>query len=167
MSEGIVMDTQTEFGTISKHILINAAPDIVYSVVSEPQHISKWWADVEFEVKPGATGQFSWGEAGSRTEAPLIVIEAVPGKKFSFYWVAPPAPKLEPDETPTSLNAMLVTFELAPHEDGTLLTVSESGSRELGWEAAVLEQYLESHGSVWDRLVQEIAEYTARVTSSP
>jgi len=50
------------------------------------------------------------------------------------------------DEGPaTETNSLLVTFDLAPSGDGTLLRFKETGFRERGWEAAVLEEAYHDH----------------------
>ena len=48
----------------------------------------------------------------------------------------------------------------------TLLTVTEEGMRELGWEAAVLEEYYDSHDHGWDRHLADLADYAAKVAAT-
>lgn len=60
---------------------------------------------------------------------------------------------------------MLVTFELTPSSDGTLVTVTEEGMREQGWEAAVLEEYYNSHNEGWTRHLAELATYAATLAT--
>ena len=43
-----------------------------------------------------------------------------------------------------------VTFVLEPAGDATTLRFRESGYREMGWEAAVLEAQYEDHRQGWD-----------------
>ena len=61
------------------------------------------------------------------------------------------------DET----NSLLVTFEVSAHGDGTLLRMTETGFREMGWEAAVLEQQYQEHGTGWDFYLPRLAPYAA------
>jgi len=62
---------------------------------------------------------------------------------------------------------MLVTFELVPDGSGTLLKMTETGFRERGWEAAVLEQHYADHVEGWDLYVPRIASYAERLVSAP
>ena len=60
---------------------------------------------------------------------------------------------------------MLVTFALAADGDGTLLTVTEEGMREQGWEAAVLEDYYASHEDGWTRHLADLVTYVAGLSA--
>ena len=87
------------------------------------------------------------------------VLRAVPHERFAFRWIHPEG------VTATAQNSMLVTFVLVPDGDGTLLTVTEEGMREQGWEAAVLEDYYASHDDGWTRHLANLALYAATVPS--
>ncbi len=151
-----------EHGSIEKRVHIDASPQVVYEVVSRPEHIARWWSDVaDFEPAPGVSGVLAWhGKAHTRpTTVNITVVETVPGERFSFRWVHPDG------ETATIGNSMLVTFALIPDGDGTLLTVTEEGMREQGWEAAVLEQYYASHDDGWTRHLADLATYAAKLVT--
>ncbi|HTR71823.1 MAG TPA: SRPBCC domain-containing protein [Mycobacteriales bacterium] len=158
--------TQTELGSISKQIAIDAPPQLVYDVISTPAHIAQWWTDdAEFDATPGASGTLVWrARASTRRDhdyvVQLTIVDAVPGERFSFRWVHPEG------ETPSVGNSMLVTFTLAPQGDGTLLTVTEEGMREQGWEAAVLEEYYTSHDEGWTRHLANLATYANDLSGS-
>src|SRR5262249_8667133 len=64
---------------------------------------------------------------------PVSVVEAEAPRRFVFRWVQPDGQPATPE------NSFLVTFELVPAGDGTLLRLTEAGLREVGWEAAQLE----------------------------
>ena len=34
-----------EFGTIEREIYVEAAPEVVFEVVSNPDHVKQWWPD--------------------------------------------------------------------------------------------------------------------------
>jgi hypothetical protein len=59
-----------------------------------------------------------------------------------------------------------VVFELEADGDGTLLRMTETGFRERGWEAAVLEEAYRDHSTGWDfhlaRLAPHVAAHLAR-----
>ena len=74
---------------------------------------------------------------------------------FSFRWTHPAG------EAAAEGNSLLVTFELTPSGDGTLLRMTETGFREMGWEAAVLEQQYQEHVTGWDFFLPRLAPYVA------
>lgn len=148
-------------GTIKQSIFIDASPAIVYEVVSTPEHLARWYVDeAVVEASPGVVGHFVFGGPGHPARAPITVIDAVPGIKFSFFWLAPPAPNIPPVGSELAAdNAVVVTFSLVERDGGTLLTVTEDGMRELGWDSAVLTQYYDSHTEGWNVLLERLTHY--------
>jgi len=154
--------SESEYGSITKQIHIAASPEVVYEVVSSPEHITQWWTDdADFVSAPGGTGVLTWNQRAVTKpfQVEITVVEAVPGERFSFRWVYPKG------ETPTAANSMLVTFALTPDGDGTLLTLTEDGMREQGWEAAALEEYYASHEDGWTRHLGDLATYAAKLAN--
>lgn len=156
-----------EFGSIEQAIFIGAPPEVVYEVVSSPEHLASWYVDeAAYETSPGSSGHFAFGAPDHRFEVPITVVEAVPGVRFSFRWMAPSAPELPPiGARLTGENSLLVTFDLTPQGEGTLLTVTEAGMRELGWEAAVLEHYYQDHTDGWIELLGRLETYVGRLVA--
>lgn len=152
-----------EQGTIEREITIEASPEVVYDVISSPQHIRGWWNGAETDVEPrvGAVATITWdsGPHPDHVES-MTVVEAQPHSRFSFRWVYGP----EPVATPT--NSLLVVFELRPEGTGTVLRMTETGFRERGWEAAVIEQCYADHVSGWDRFVPSIRDYTEALVAA-
>jgi uncharacterized protein YndB with AHSA1/START domain len=157
-------ETDMEQATIEREIQIEAAPDVVFDVISNPVHIREWWNGAEMEVEPasGATGELVWGDraAGDASVVQITVVEAVPPRLFSFRWVH------RSGEVATATNSLLVTFELQPAGAGTVLRVTESGWREIGWEVAVLEAAYKDHCDGWDTYVAGIGEYANRLAAT-
>jgi uncharacterized protein YndB with AHSA1/START domain len=146
-----------EYGSIERELHIQAAPDVVYDVLSSPEHIREWWgADSDFDAVPGGAGDLVWGDPNTPEAhvVPFSVVEADRPRRFVFRWV--PDPKI-PDKS------LLVTFELAPAGEGTTLRLTESGFREMGWEAAVLEEIYEDHVKGWAHHLGDLAEYAGRL----
>jgi uncharacterized protein YndB with AHSA1/START domain len=146
-----------EFGTIEREIHIAAAPEVVFDVVSSPEHLRQWWPDdAHFDPTPGSVGTITFGEPGSGGfVVPLTVLEARPPRTFSFRWTHP-AEALAGEG-----NSLLVTFDLTPSAGGTLLKMTETGFREMGWEVAVLEEQYREHASGWDFYLSRLAPYVA------
>ena len=146
-----------EFGTIEREIHIEASPEVVFDVVSSPEHLKQWWPDdAHFEPTPGSVGEITFGEHGSGgLVVPLTVLEVRPPRTFSFRWTHPA------EEVAREGNSLLVTFDLVPSAGGTLLKMTEVGFREMGWEVAVLEEQYRDHVSGWDFYLGRLAPYVA------
>jgi hypothetical protein len=59
-----------------------------------------------------------------------------------------------------------VTFELVPSGDGTTLRFRETGYRERGWEAAVLEAHYNDHRQGWDFYLPRLSETASRLAAA-
>ncbi|HEY5879748.1 MAG TPA: SRPBCC domain-containing protein [Nakamurella sp.] len=150
-----------EFGTIEREIFIEAAPEIVFDVVSRPEHLRQWWPDdARYEPTPGSTGEISFGDGnGGGVVVGFTVMDTRPPHSFSFRWTHPTG------EPATTDNSLLVTFDLTPSRGGTLLRMTETGFREMGWEAAVLEQQYHEHETGWAYYLPRLAPYVATLAA--
>lgn len=146
-----------EVGSIEREMHVDATPDVVYEVLSRPEHLREWWPD-DAELGPavpGTTGEIVFGVRG-RPDAvveQLTVVEAVPPRTFAFRWTHPAGSA--PDEG----NSLLVTFRLEPAGTGTRVRMTETGFREQGWEVALLEQRYAEHVEGWDWFLPRLAAY--------
>jgi uncharacterized protein YndB with AHSA1/START domain len=152
-----------EFGTIEREIYVEASPEVVFEVVSSPDHLRKWWPDdARYDPTPGSTGEIVFGDRdGDGTVVAFTVLDARPPYSFSFRWTHPA------HEVARAGNSLLVTFDLTPSGGGTLLRMTESGFREMGWEVAVLEQQYQEHGTGWDFYLPRLASYAASLGVRP
>ncbi|MCX4919612.1 SRPBCC family protein [Streptomyces sp. NBC_00687] len=151
-----MLEVLVEFGKLEREIHVDAPPEIVFEVVSRPEHIKMWWSDdAAFEPEPGTFGELVWGDRAAVES--IAVVEVDPPHRFAFRWVAPAA------ELPDADNSLLVTFELEPSGDGTILRLTESGWRERGWEAAVLEEAFHDHERGWDMFLPRLRDYAPSV----
>ncbi len=153
-----------EYGSIERELRIDATPEVVYEVISAPEHLREWWPDdAELDPVPGATGAITFGDPASpdaKVES-LTVLEADPPRRFAFRWVYDEGASAAPD------NSLLVTFDLVPSGDGTLLRFMETGFRERGWEAAVLEEAYLDHVRGWDHFLPRLVTYANRLAARP
>ena len=137
-----------EFGSIERTVHVDASPDVVFEVVSSPEHIRDWWsAETAISPESGSHGELVWRdeESGRCDTARITVVDADPPRMFAFRWTHLPGDVLTAEET-----ALLVVFELLPADGGgTLLRMTETGFREQGWEAAVLEEQYRAHEQGW------------------
>lgn len=149
-----------ELGSIERDVEIDAAPEVVYEVISSREHLQQWWPDTaELAPVPGGAGLISFGDPSGpdATVVPLTVVEADPPRRFAFRWAHAEG------DVPAAGNSMLVTFDLIPSGTGTLLRFTEVGFRERGWEAAVLAKTYAEHGAAWDHFLPRLAAYAARL----
>jgi len=152
-----------EYGSIEREIHVEASPEVVFDVISSPVHIKQWWtAETDMQPTTGVSGELVFGERGA-AEAKYVqitVVEAQPPRLFSFRWIHAAG------EVATASNSLLVTFELTPTGAGTAVRMTEVGFREMGWEAAALEEAYQDHCTGWDYFVPRIAEYAERLVAS-
>jgi uncharacterized protein YndB with AHSA1/START domain len=147
-----------EYGTIEREIRIEATPEVVYEVITKPEHIAQWWGfQASFPAVPGGEGLMTRQRRDGKGSVivPVLVVEADAPRRFVFRWVHPEGQPATPE------NSFLVTFELVAADGGTLLRLTEAGFREIGWEAAQLEAYHRDHTAGWDRHLPSVAAYVA------
>ncbi|HEX2145884.1 MAG TPA: SRPBCC domain-containing protein [Glycomyces sp.] len=148
-----------EFGTIEREIRIEAAPEVVFDVVSSPEHLKEWWPDeAEFPPVPGENGRIGFGKAAEGiTWEQFTVVDAMPPRHFSFRWTHAEG------ETAAEGNSFLVVFELEAAGTGTVLRMTESGFRERGWDEAKVAASYADHVTGWDHYLPRLAPYAAKV----
>src|SRR3954462_12530292 len=98
-----------EYASIEREIHIDASPEVVFEVVSRPEHLSEWWPDeVDLEPTPGSVGHLVFGDraSGEAAGVPIPVLAAAPPRRFAFRWINPA------DQPATPQNSLLVTFDL-------------------------------------------------------
>lgn len=153
-----------EFGTLERSVHVEASPEVVFDVVSRPEHIREWWSDDASldEVAPGAVGEVVWADgdnARAQVES-FTVVEVDPPRRFSFRWV------VDAGEVAAQGNSLLVTFDLEPSATGTTLRLTETGFRERGWEVAVLEEAYRDHENGWDTFLPRLVAHARTLATS-
>jgi uncharacterized protein YndB with AHSA1/START domain len=142
------MSTMTNL-TIEREVVIEAPADVVWHTITEPDEISRWFADrVELDLRPGGDGSFVFHDAAndSTVTAPLVVETVDPPRLFSFRWTYPDG------ETPGPGNSLLVEFTLvAMGDERTRLRVVETGLDELSWTDDEKAHCADDHNGGWAR----------------
>lgn len=148
-----------EHSSIERELYVEATPEVVYEVISRPEHLREWWPDeAELDPVPGSTGLLSFGET---KVVPLTVTEADPPRRFAFRWTH------DENVVASADNSLLVTFQLIPSGTGTLLHFTETGFRTKGWEGAVPEEKYAEHAKAWDRFLPRLEAYAIRLATTP
>ena len=148
-----------EYAMIEREIHIDASPEVVFDVVSSPEHLRGWWPDeAEYPVVAGGAGRIGFGDCsqdGSWVQ--FQVVDAIPPSHFSFRWTH------EEGESAAPGNSLLVVFELEPAGEGTLLRLTETGFRERGWDEAKVASEYSEHVSGWEFFLPRLPVYAATV----
>ena len=153
-------DLNQEHGTIEREIHIDASPEVVFDVVSNPEHLREWWPDeAEYPAVPGGAGRIGFGDSSADvTWVQFTVVDAIPPRLFSFRWTH------EEGETAAQGNSFLVLFELEPAAGGgTTLRLTETGFRERGWDEAKVAAEYADHVSGWDFFLGRLPSYAVEV----
>jgi uncharacterized protein YndB with AHSA1/START domain len=146
--------------SIEREILIEARPEVVWGVITEPEQISRWFSDdADVEARVRAEGTLTWkpGGRGGQKESDLVVpiqvVDAEPFRRFSFRWNHPAG--AEPDER----NSALVEFSLTEEAGRTRLKVVESGIDAVTHDDETTARYREEHRHGWGKHFGELLDY--------
>lgn len=141
--------------TVRRSIHISASIESVWAAVTEPDHLSTWFAPTTTldGRGVGATGIFTFGENNS---IPVRIEEVDPPRMIAYRWNADDAaadraggarPVIVDDA-----HSLLMRFTLEPTTDGIRLTVIESG-----FDTTVDPTYnMEEHRSGWDQILDQL-----------
>jgi len=141
---------------IERDILVDAPVEVVWSVITEPQHITAWFADaVELDPGEGGAGTLTWMHTGADSDVSVALrVERFERPRFfSFRWNFPPG------QDPTDHNAPLVEFTLSPEGNQTRLRLVESGIRTLDRPDDEKSSYADDHSHGWDSILAKLVEY--------
>ena len=144
---------------IEREIVIDAPVEVVWSVVTEPEHISGWFSDsAELDLRPGGRAVLQWHDFGA-VQGRVERVE--PPHFFSFRWAVDPGRDI--DEGASTL----VEFSLHAAGDSTRLTVVETGFQGLARPEDEKQRYFDSHRRGWERELGELGEYVGQRTRTP
>lgn len=143
--------------SIEREIRIAAAPERVWTVLTDPAQIGEWFGmgrPAEIDLRPGGVFRLDFGANGV---FPNRIVAVDPPRRFSYRSASG-----FPGETPTDNNSTLVEFDLESDEDGTILRLRESGFDAISIPPAQAHSAsYESHAQGWpyalDR-VRDLAE---------
>jgi uncharacterized protein YndB with AHSA1/START domain len=148
---------------IEREIDIDAPIDVVWAVITEPEHIKGWFTDsAELDVRPGGEGRFGWDvKATNRKQVVNLRVERLdPPNFFAFRWDYPDG------DDPTETNAPLVEFSLEARGDSTRLRLVESGLERIARSDEARATYLAEHTSGWTLIVERLRDYAPKQRST-
>jgi uncharacterized protein YndB with AHSA1/START domain len=141
--------------SIERETFIEAPVERVWEIVTEPEHVGRWFSDAgaEIDLRPGGAMSMTWEEHGTvygRVEA----VEAP--HRFAVRWAAKIGSRAI-DEG----NSTLVEFTLAASDSGTKLRVVESGFASLDMPEADRIAKIEDNTEGWAIELAHLAAYVA------
>ena len=137
---------------IEREVVIAAAPERVWEIITQPEHVGTWFADsAEVDLRPGGTIAFRWEKHGTQY-ATIETIE--PPRYFSYRWNPAVA-----GEKPDKENSTLVEFTLTPHEGHTRLRVVETGFSRLQVTDGKRAEQFENNSEGWATQLRDLNEY--------
>ena len=136
--------------TVRRTIWIAAPVEKVWSAVTEPEHISRWFGRAAFDGPAvGARGTLMFPDYG----AVPVRIEAIDAPRMvSYRWGNDDASGHLPEEVDDE-HSTVFTFTLEPVPEGTRLTVVETGFETTSDPAANLESHRTGWNDELDKLV--------------
>src|SRR5258708_7619816 len=142
---------------IEREIDIDAPIDVVWTVITKPEHITGWFSDsAELDGRPGGEGRLGWDAPDHKMVVNLRVERLEPPHFFSFRWDYPDG--AEPDET----SAPLVEFSLEARGESTHLRLVESGLETIARSDEEKETFFSEHTNGWARIAERLRDYAAK-----
>lgn len=136
---------------IEREILIDAPLDVVWAVITQPDHVSGWFSDVaEIELRAGGKLTLTW-EVDDTEQGRVVKVD--PPRFFSFRWIRGSGTELRRG------NSTLVEFSLSAEGEGTRLRVVETGFSDLDLPEDDQAKDAEEHREGWERELDELHEY--------
>jgi uncharacterized protein YndB with AHSA1/START domain len=135
--------------TVQRTIRIAAPIEKVWSAVTEPEHISRWFGRTVLDGRgAGAQGTITFPDYGT---VPLRVQAVDAPRMVSYRWGNDDAADQLPDAVDDHSTVFTFTLEAVP--DGTRLTVVETGFDNTSDPAANMASHAEGWVSELDKLV--------------
>jgi uncharacterized protein YndB with AHSA1/START domain len=143
---------------IEQEIVIDAPVERVWSVLTEPEHVGRWFGQgvpAPIDLRPGGIMTVDHGEYGT---FPTRIVKVDAPRYFSYLWAS-----AYPGQEATEENSTLVEFRLVPDGNATRLRLVESGfaSLEIPAEKQATASY-ESHTTGWTGMLDRAKQYAER-----
>jgi uncharacterized protein YndB with AHSA1/START domain len=146
---------------IERETLISAPVERVWALLTEAEHVGRWFSDAgaEVDLRPGGEIVLRWAEYGTGRAR---IVDVEPPRRFSYRWASI---REHWGEEPDDRNSTLVEFTLVPEGDGTRLRVVESGFEALEGTHEQRRRSFEDNTEGWETQLENVREYAGRVTA--
>ena len=144
---------------IERETVIAAPVERVWTLLTEAEHLGRWFGDAgaELDLRPGGALSLNWERYGT-VRGRVVDVEAP--RRFSYRWAVL---RESSDSEPVEGNSTLVEFTLEAEGDGTRLRVVESGFDKLFVDPAKQDERAEDNRKGWASELDELREYAERV----
>ncbi|HTT94372.1 MAG TPA: SRPBCC domain-containing protein [Solirubrobacterales bacterium] len=140
------------YDSIEREVRIDAPVETVWSIVTEPRNITRWFAnEAEVDLRPGGDLVFRF-DSGIDGRGTVEKVE--PPHLFAFRWVSPEPGR---DMVAAQGHYTTVEFSLRAAGEGTLLRVVETGFAALEGTEAENAALAEKHIGGWDMFLERLA----------
>jgi uncharacterized protein YndB with AHSA1/START domain len=146
---------------IERETVIAAPVERVWALLTEAEHVGRWFCDdgAEIDLKPGGEMVMRWAEHGVGRAR---IVDLDPPRRLSYRWAAI---REHWGEEPDDGNSTLVEFTLAQEGDGTRLRVVESGFEALAGSDEQRREAHEGNTEGWEVQLGNVKGYAERVTA--
>jgi len=142
---------------IEREILIDAPPRVVWSIVTQAEHLPGWFSDdAEIDLRPDGRMLLTWRGHGTY-EGRVETVD--PPRLFAFRWQTREGEFSE-------ANSTLVVMTLEAEETGTRLRVVESGFATLPLPDDGRARYADENAKGWLIELGELRDYVARMVGA-
>jgi uncharacterized protein YndB with AHSA1/START domain len=144
--------------SIERETLIDAPAERVWTVLTTPEHIDRWFtnAGADVDLRPGGAVRYRWTEHG---EFHAVVVEADRPRRLVLRW------SLYRDEPVADGNSTRIELTLTPEGAGTRLRVVETGFRALAGSDEARAARRGENVEGWEGGLASIKSYAERVTA--
>lgn len=123
--------------TLEKNVVLNVSPTEAYTLISQPQHIARWFSD-EAELRDDHL-HVSWNQQdGGKVGFAVVITETVPGQRFAYQ--------------STDEHKITTVFDLSPQADGCLVRVTET------MPSTAPQSLYDEHAQGWDWFLYRLKE---------
>ncbi len=144
---------------IERETVINAPVERVWALITEAEHLGRWFGDAgaEIDLRPGGAMVLRWAEHGTSRGR---VVDVEPRSRFSYRW----APFKDPGgDEPADGNSTLVEFTLHPERDATRVRVVESVFASLAASDDQRARNAAANTEGWKQETGELRAYAEKV----
>ena len=132
--------------SVSRSIFIAASPERVWTAITDPEHIVKWFGSGATldRLEPGGTGVWTFDGYG---DVPIAVEALDPLRSITYRWGDTKSPVIDP------VASTVFTYTLEAVDGGTQLHVIETGFENLAEPTRGLHDNQEGWTSELNKLV--------------
>jgi len=146
---------------IERETVIDAPVEGVWEILTEAEHLGRWFGDAgaEIDLRPGGRFVLQWTE---HPTAQGRVEQVDPQRFFSYRWISDLFPgATEPDEG----NSTLVEFTLSAEGERTRLRVVESGFSLLDSSEEERKERFEGNREGWRIKLGDLEQHAQRAAA--